>query len=131
MRGFIDNIQTLTGQNRDFRRVVYTARHIQLVLMTLEPGAEIGEEVHPDTDQFFRVEEGRGEVMIEGAMTRVERDMVIIVPAGARHNIRNTGKLPLKVYTLYAPPHHADGTVHHTKVEADKSTEHFAGITTE
>jgi mannose-6-phosphate isomerase-like protein (cupin superfamily) len=131
MRGFIDDIDVLTGHNRNFRRVVYTGRHIQLVLMSLEPGSEIGEEVHPDTDQFFRVEEGRGEVMIDGRVTAVQRDMVIVVPAGARHNLRNTGNLPLKLYTLYAPPHHADGTVHRTRAEADQSTEHFAGKTTE
>lgn len=131
MKGFIDDIDALTGNNRNFRSVVYTGRHIQLVLMSLEPGSEIGEEVHPDTDQFFRVEEGRGDVMIDGRLTTVQRDMVIVVPAGARHNLRNTGNLPLKLYTLYAPPHHADGTVHRTRAEADQSTEHFAGKTTE
>ena len=131
MKGFVGNIEERTVGNRDFRRVLYTGPHLQLVLMTLEPGVEIGEEIHSDTDQFFRVEEGEGEVMIDGRSTRIESEMAIIVPAGARHNIRNTGRNPLRLYTLYAPPHHEDGTVHHTKEEAERSTEHFAGRTTE
>lgn len=131
MKGFIDNIEEQTHRNRDFRRVIYTGPHLQLVLMTLEPGEGIGEEVHEESDQFFRVEEGKGVVLIDGHETRIESGVAILVPAGARHNIRNTGHKPLKVYTLYAPPHHADGTVHHTRAEAALATEHFAGKTTE
>jgi mannose-6-phosphate isomerase-like protein (cupin superfamily) len=99
--------------------------------MALAPGEEIGEEVHADRDQFFRVEEGKGEVWIDGRMTNVEDDFAIVVPAGALHNLKNTGRKPLKLYTLYAPPEHADGTVHATKAEALASTEHFAGQVTE
>jgi mannose-6-phosphate isomerase-like protein (cupin superfamily) len=131
MKGFIGDIEDRTEANRDFRRVLYTGQHLQLVLMALKPGEEIGEEVHPDTDQFFRVEEGEGEVWIDGRETRIESDTAIVVPAGARHNIRNTSHEPLKLYTLYAPPHHADGTVHHTRADAERATEHFAGKTTE
>lgn len=131
MKGFLDDIEKRTESNRDFRRVLYTGRHMQLVLMSLEPGEEIGEEVHEDTDQFFRVEDGKGEVTIDGRTTSIESDVAIVVPAGARHNIRNTGDDDLKLYTLYAPPHHADGTVHHTREDAERATEHFAGKTTE
>jgi len=119
MNGFIGDIEDRTEDNRDFRRVLYTGAHLQLVVMCLSPGEEIGEEVHDHTDQFFRVEEGKGEVSIDGHATRIESDMAILVPAGARHNVRNTGKKPLKLYTLYAPPQHADGTVHHTRADAE------------
>ena len=118
MTGFIDNIEDRTSKNRDFRHVAFTGPHMQLVLMTLLPGQEIGEEIHHDTDQFFRVEEGSGEVWMDGVSTRIDDDTVIVIPAGARHNIVNTGHKPLKMYTIYAPPHHADGTVHHTKADA-------------
>jgi mannose-6-phosphate isomerase-like protein (cupin superfamily) len=131
VKGFIGDIQGRTEENRNFRRVLYTGPHLQLVLMALLPGEEIGEEVHEDTDQFFRVEKGKGEVWIDGKKTKVESDMAIVVPAGARHNIRNTGEKPLQLYTIYAPPHHADGTVQATKAEAEASKEHFAGQTTE
>lgn len=131
MKGFIGDIEGMAESNRDFRRVLYTGPHMQLVLMTLEPGEEIGEEIHDSTDQFFRVEDGRGEVTIDGTDRPIEEDFAIVVPAGARHNIRNTGKKPLRLYTLYAPPQHADGTVHHTRAEAETSSEHFAGLTTE
>ena len=131
MKGFVDNIEDLTKDNSDFRRVLYTAKKIQLVLMALRPGEEIGEEVHHDGDQFFRVEKGKGEIWIDGVMTKVEDDMAMIVPAGARHNVRNTGNKPLKLYTLYAPPEHIDGTVHATKSDASASKEHFDGKTTE
>ena len=131
MRGFIGEIEDRTEANSDFRRVLYTGPHMQLVLMALQPGEQIGEEVHESTDQFFRVEGGKGVVSIDGHDTRIESDDAIVIPAGARHNIKNTGHKPLKLYTLYAPPQHADGTVHHTKAEADRSEEHFAGKTTE
>ena len=131
MKGFVADIETLTEDNTDFRRVVYTGKHLQLVLMALKPGEEIGSEVHEDRDQFFRVEAGRGEVVIDGNTTPVRADMAIIVPAGARHNVRNTGEAPLKLYTLYAPPEHREGTVHATKADADADHEHFDGTTTE
>jgi mannose-6-phosphate isomerase-like protein (cupin superfamily) len=131
MRGFIDDIEEMTEHNSDFRRVLYTGRRLQLVLMSIEPGEDIGEEVHPDRDQFFRVEKGQGEVWIDGRRTKIKSDVAIVVPAGARHNITNTGDKPLKLYTLYGPPEHADGTVHTTKADAVKSTEHFSGETTE
>lgn len=131
MKGFIGDIEGRTETNNDFRRVLYTGPHMQLVLMALRPGEEIGEEVHETTDQFFRVEDGKGEVSIDGRVTRIESDTAIVIPAGARHNLQNTGQKPLKVYTLYAPPQHEDGTVHRTKAEAERSEEHFAGKTTE
>ncbi|WP_242356229.1 cupin domain-containing protein [Anaeromyxobacter sp. SG64] len=131
MRGFVDDIEDRTEENTDFRRVLYTGKNLQLVLMALRPGEEIGEEVHEDRDQFFRVEKGKGEVSIDGKRTKVEGDSAIVVPAGARHNVRNTGDEPLKLYTIYAPPEHVDGTVHATKAAADASEEHFDGRTTE
>ena len=131
MKPFIDDIETRTETNPDFRHVLYTGPNLQLVLMSLPPGEDIGEEVHAHTDQFFRVEEGKGEVVIDGRATRIESDVAIVIPAGARHNVRNTGHKPLKMYTLYAPPHHPAGTVHHTKAEAERSEERFAGGLTE
>jgi mannose-6-phosphate isomerase-like protein (cupin superfamily) len=131
MKGFVDDIEKLTEENGDFRRVLYTGKEMQLVLMALEPGEEIGSEVHEDRDQFFRVEAGRGEIVIDGNTSQVQADMAMIVPAGARHNVRNTGSEPLKLYTLYAPPEHREGTVHATKAEADADHEHFDGKTTE
>lgn len=131
MKGFVGDIEKMTEQNSDFRRVLYTGGQLQLVLMTIRPGEDIGEEVHPDRDQFFRVEDGKGEVWIDGHMTAIEAASGVVVPAGARHNLKNTGATPLKLYTLYGPPEHVDGTVHATKAEALASTEHFAGQTTE
>ena len=131
MKGFIDDIESLTLGNADFRRVVYTGREMQLVLMTIPPGGEIGEEVHEDRDQFFRIEGGQGEVLIDGTWTKVGSDWAIIVPSSARHNVRNTGTEPLKLYTIYAPPEHVDGTVHRTKSDAEHAHEHFDGRTTE
>ena len=129
MKGFVDDIQQLTKDNTDFRRVLYTGKHLQLVLMTLRPGEEIGEEVHEDRDQFFRIESGSGEVRIDGVRSTIKDDDAIIVPAGARHNIVNTGGKPLQLYTLYGPPEHKDGTVHATKALVRE--EHFDGRTTE
>lgn len=131
MKGYIDDIEERAEGNDYFRHVLYTGKHLQLVLMSLEPGEDIGEETHTDVDQFFRVEEGKGEVLIDGHKTKIESDMAILVPAGARHNITNTGNRPLKLYTLYGPPNHADGTVHVTREEAEASKEHFEGVTTE
>ena len=130
-KGFIENIEDRTAANSDFRRVIYTAQHMQLVLMSLGAGEEIGEEVHAESDQFFRVETGTGEVWMNGTATAIEDGFAIVIPAGVRHNIRNTGRTPLRVYTLYAPPHHADGTVHATRADANAAEEHFAGKTTE
>ena len=129
MRGFVEDIERLTEENTDFRRVLYTAEHLQLVLMALKPGEDIGEEVHEDRDQFFRIETGSGEIVIDGAVSPVRGDMAIVVPAGARHNLRNTGTELLRLYTLYAPPEHRHDTVHRTK--ADVTEEHFDGKTSE
>ena len=129
MKGFVENIEQLTLDNTDFRRVLYTGKHLQLVLMTLQPGDDIGEEVHDGHDQFFRIESGKGEVLIDGTRHPVQDDDAVIVPAGARHNVTNTGDAPLKLYTLYAPPEHKDGVIHPTK--ADANEEHFDGVTTE
>lgn len=131
MRGFVDDIEELTAENTDYRRVLYTARNLQLVLMALQPGEEIGEEVHDDGDQFFRVEKGKGEIWIDGTVSKIKSDMAMIVPAGARHNVKNTGDKPLKLYTIYSPPEHIDGTVHPTKADADAAHEHFDGKTSE
>ena len=132
-RGFCDDIEELTEENEDFRRVLYTGKHLQLVLMTLQPGEEIGEEVHDDRDQFFRIEEGEGVIDIDGKANEVEDDIAVIVPAGARHNVRNTGDEPLRLYTLYGPPEHKDGVVQSTKAEADArhEQEEWDGATTE
>ncbi|WP_044549376.1 cupin domain-containing protein [Mesorhizobium japonicum] len=131
MKGFVGDIEDLTEENNAFRRVLYTTRRMQLVLMALQPGEEIGAEVHHDRDQFFRVEKGTGEIWIDGVASDIKSDMAMIGPAGARHNVKNTGKKPLKLYTLYAPPEHMDGTVHATKADAEASKEHFNGKTTE
>jgi len=130
MKGFVQNIESAAVKNDDFRRVLYTARHCQLVLMALRPGEEISAEVH-ELDQFFRVEEGIGEAVLDGVATAIQAGFAIIVPAGAHHNIINTGSLPLKLYTLYAPPNHRDGVVHHTRDDAERDDEHFDGKTTE
>lgn len=131
MKGFAENIEKLTEENDLFRKVLYTGQNLQLVLITLQPGEEIGEEVHDDRDQFFRFETGRGEVKIDETSYRVKADDGVIVPAGARHNVVNTGDEPLRLYTIYGPPEHRDGTIHRTKAEADASHEHFNGRTTE
>jgi mannose-6-phosphate isomerase-like protein (cupin superfamily) len=133
MKGYVDNIEEATTANEDFRRVLYTGKYLQLVLMTLQPGEEIGEEVHEDRDQFFRIEEGEGEVRIDGAPSSIEDDFAVIVPAGARHNVINTGDQPLRFYTLYGPPEHKDGRVHRDKAQAerDHDADHWDGETTE
>ena len=133
MNGYHENIETLTADNADFRRVLYTGKTLQLVLMTLQPGEEIGAEVHDDRDQFFRFEQGQGVVDIDGVENRVEDGSGVIVPAGARHNVRNTGDAPLKLYTLYGPPEHLDGITQATKADADArhADEEWDGGTTE
>lgn len=131
MKGFVDDIEKLTEENSDFRRVVYTGHAMQLVLMSIEPGDEIGEEVHPDIDQFFRIEAGEGEISIDGHVHKVKADDGIIVPQGASHNVKSVGSGPLKLYTIYGPPEHVDGTVHKTCAEANAAHGHFDGRTTE
>jgi len=132
MKGFITEIERATLENDEFRRVLYTARHCQLVVMAIPAGGEIGEEVHEDGDQFLRIEEGEGIAILNGEERPLTDGTVVIVPAGVRHNIKNTSKdEALKLYTLYAPPHHKDKTVHATKAEAEVDTEHFDGVTTD
>jgi mannose-6-phosphate isomerase-like protein (cupin superfamily) len=131
MKGFVANIEDLTENNADFRRVLYTGHNLQLVLMSLRPGEDIGLETHSDRDQFFRVETGAGEVWIDGATTPVQADDAFVVPAGAQHNVVNTGTEPLRIYTIYGPPEHRDGVVHPTKADAEANEEHFDGKTTE
>ena len=133
MKGFHDDIEKLTVGNSDFRRVIYTGGHLQLVLMTLQPGDEIGAEVHADRDQFFRFEKGNGKVDIDNHTYDVEDGSGVIVPAGARHNVRNTGDAQLMLYTLYGPPEHKDQVVQSTKAEADRRHPHeeWDGATTE
>ncbi|MCX6785766.1 MAG: cupin domain-containing protein [Candidatus Komeilibacteria bacterium] len=132
MKGYHGNIEQITLDNENFRQVLYTAKHSQLVAMSLKPNEEIGEEIHEESDQFFRFETGQGKAIIDGNEYKLEDGDVIIVPAGAKHNIINTssGKA-LKLYTLYCPPHHADGTIHATKEQTLGDDEKFAGQTTE
>lgn len=131
MKGFVTNIEQEALENEDFRRVLYTAKHCQLVVMSIPPGTDIGAETH-QLDQFIRVEEGEGKSVLDG----VERDLTdgsaVVIPAGTHHNIINTSTSDaLKLYTVYAPPNHKDGTVHPTKADAEKDEEHFDGQTTE
>lgn len=130
MKGFVQNIEKLAEGNQDFRRVLYTAKNCQLVLMSLKPKEEIGMEVHK-LDQFFRVEEGSGEAILDDVRTPISEGFVILIPAGTNHNIVNVGDRPLKLYTLYAPPNHRDGVVHHTSEDAAADNEKFDGKTTE
>jgi mannose-6-phosphate isomerase-like protein (cupin superfamily) len=130
MNGYVENIETITTNNADFRQVLYTAKHCQLVVMALKPEEDIGTEVHT-LDQFFRVEEGAGEAILDGVRTAIQAGFAVIVPAGTKHNIVNTGAVPLKLYTIYAPPNHRDGVVHHTRADAEADTEHFDGKTSE
>ena len=130
MKGFIQDIESIAVDNREFRRVLYTAKSCQLVVMALKPQEEIGAEVH-ELDQFFRVEEGTGEAVLDGVRTEIRPGFAVLVPARTRHNIVNTGSVPLKLYTLYAPPNHRDGVVHHSRADAEKDSEHFDGKTPE
>lgn len=123
MTGYVTNIEKDTLENEDYRRVLYTGRYTQLVLMTIQPGDEIGEERHEGHDQFIRVEAGEGMVTLDGARHRLSDGMIVVIPSGALHNVVNTSRSePLRLYTLYSPPEHADGTVHRTK--ADEPPEH-------
>jgi len=130
MKGFVQNIEDVAVENDAFRRVLYTAKNCQLVVMALKPKEEIGMEIH-QLDQFFRVEEGTGEAVLDGVRTAISAGFAVLVPAGANHNIINTGSVPLKLYTLYAPPNHRDGVAHRTRDEAEADNEHFDGKTTE
>ncbi|NUN11619.1 cupin domain-containing protein [Candidatus Micrarchaeota archaeon] len=129
--GFIGQIEKITKKNSNFRRVLYTSKHLQLVIMTLKPGEDIGEEKHDDVDQFFRFESGKGKVEINKKMHTVKDGDAVIVPAGALHNVINTSTTPLKLYTLYSPPEHKDQIVRKTKVSALTKEEHYEGKTTE
>ncbi|MBP6930215.1 cupin domain-containing protein [Patescibacteria group bacterium] len=132
MKGFHANIEKDTLENDNFRKVLYSGKHCQLVLMSLLPSEDIGDEVHPENDQFFRFEEGHGKVLIDGNEYAVEDGSAIIVPAGAKHNIINTSDSEeLKMYTIYAPAHHKDGVVRKTKKEALEDEPEFDGVTTE
>ena len=130
MKGFVQNIEDIAVKNEEFRRVLYTAKNCQLVVMALTPKEEIGADVHK-LDQVFRVEEGTGEAVLDGVRTLISAGFAVLVPAGTNHNIINTGIAPLKLYTLYSPPNHRDGVVHHTRAEAENDNEHFDGKTTE
>jgi len=132
MKGFFSNIEKDTVENSNFRKVLYTSKHSQLVLMSLKPGEEIGMEVHPDNDQFFRFEKGNGKCIIDGNEYEVTDGVAIVVPAGAEHNVINISQSEdLKLYTIYSPAHHKDGIVRATKEEAMNNEEDFDGVTTE
>lgn len=130
MKGFVQNIEKISVENQDFRRVLYTAKNCQLVVMSLKPKEEIGMEIHK-LDQFFRVEEGTGEAILDDVKTQISAGFVILIPAGTNHNIVNTGETSMKLYTLYAPPNHRDGVVHRTRSDATADNEKFDGKTTE
>ncbi|MDD3102410.1 MAG: cupin domain-containing protein [Patescibacteria group bacterium] len=132
MKGFNANIEKDTLENKNFRKVLYTGKHSQLVLMSLLPKEEIGMEIHNDNDQFFRFEAGQGKVIIDGNEYEVGNGTAIVVPAGAKHNVINTSEVEdLKLYTIYSPAHHKDGIVRATKEEAETNGEEFDGKTTE
>ena len=132
MKGFNTNIEKVALENNNFRKVLYTGKHSQLVLMSLRPKEEIGMEVHADNDQFFRFEKGQGKCIIDGNEYTLTDGSVIIVPAGARHNIINVSESEtLKLYTLYSPAHHKNGIIRATKAEAEVDGPEFDGVTTE
>ena len=132
MKGFHANIEEETLANANFRKVLYTGQHSQLVLMSLKPNEEIGMEVHTENDQFFRFESGNGKCIIDGNEYEVRDGSAIVVPAGAQHNVINTsGTKDLKLYTIYSPAHHKDGIIRSTKGEAEANEEDFDGVTTE
>ena len=131
MKGYVENIEKLSLENENFRRVLYTAKSSQLVVMSLKPGEDIGEEVH-NLDQFIRCESGEGRAVLDGVGHAITDGFVVVVPAGAKHNIINTSSdKKLKLYTLYSPPNHRDGVVHETKAQAEADEEHFDGKTSE
>ena len=128
MKGLVTNIEKATLENENSRQVLYTGMSSQLVLMTIQPGDEIGSETH-DLDQFIRIEAGQAVVTLDGVNHDVEDDWAVVIPAGTEHNVVNNGDEPLRLYSIYSPPEHKDGTVHATK--ADDKEEHFDGVTTE
>ncbi len=130
MKGYIVDIEKETKDNDNFRKVLYTGKNSQLVVMSIEAGDEIGEEVH-DLDQFIRIEDGRGKAVLDNIEHALEDDFAVVVPAGTKHNIVNTGDKPLKLYTIYSPPEHRDGVIHKTRADAIDDEEHFDGKTTE
>mgnify|MGYP001617936710 CR=1 FL=1 len=130
MKGYVVNIEKETLGNANFRKVLYTDKNSQLVLMSLAPGEEIGEEIH-QLDQFIRIEKGSGKTVLGGVEYPITDGWAIVVPQGTKHNVINTGTEPMKIYTVYSPPNHKDGTVHATKAEAEGSSEHFDGIISE
>ena len=132
MKGFHINIEEETIKNNSFRKVLYTGSRSQLVLMSLRPKEDIGEEIHPDNDQFFRFEKGVGKCIIDGNEYDIKDGVAIVIPKGAKHNIINTsGTEDLKMYTIYSPAHHKDGVIRATKEEAEKDSPEFDGVTTE
>ncbi|MEX1063762.1 MAG: cupin domain-containing protein [Candidatus Paceibacterota bacterium] len=131
MKGYVDNIERLTLENNNFRKVLYTAKHSQLVVMSLKPGEDIGEEVH-DLDQFLRIDAGNGKAILDGVEHEIEDGYAVIVPAGTKHNILNTSTdKEMKIYTIYSPPNHRDGIIHETREQAMADEEHYDGKTTE
>jgi mannose-6-phosphate isomerase-like protein (cupin superfamily) len=130
MKGYVVNIEKATRENENFRTVLYTAKNSQLVVMRLKPGEDIGEEVH-QLDQFLRIEQGAGKAVLNGVDHNIESEWAVVVPAGTRHNIINTSQDEMKLYTVYSPPNHKDGTIHFTKADAEAHEEHFDGRTTE
>lgn len=132
MKGFKMSIDKATVDNSNFRKVLYTSQHCQLVLMSLKPKEEIGEETHPDNDQFFRIESGYGKCVIDGHEYEIKDGDAVVVPAGAKHNIINMDSAAdLKMYTIYSPAHHKDGIIRSTKKEAEINEAEFDGVTTE
>jgi mannose-6-phosphate isomerase-like protein (cupin superfamily) len=124
MKGFVSNIENDTLENNNFRKVLYTGTYGQVVVMSLLPNEEIGMEVHTDTDQFFRIDSGEGKVIIDGEESLISDGFAVVVPAGSQHNVINTSsEKALKLYTIYMPPHHVDGTIHTTKAEAEADEE--------
>jgi mannose-6-phosphate isomerase-like protein (cupin superfamily) len=132
MKGFKTNIDQATVDNNNFRKVLYTSKHSQLVLMSLKPKEEIGEETHPDNDQFFRIESGNGKCIIDGNEYVIKTGDAVVIPAGAKHNLINIDNAAeLKMYTIYSPAHHKDGITRTTKKEAETNGAEFDGVTTE
>lgn len=130
MKGFVSNIEDDSKNNENFRKVLYTSKFSQLVVMNLLPGEDIGEEIH-NLDQFLRIETGKGTAILDGVEYRISDGFAVVVPAGTKHNVVNTSDKPMKLYTIYSPPNHRDGVVHKTKEEAERDDEHFDGKTTE
>ena len=131
MKGHIINLEKTTLENTFFRKVLYTAKHSQLVVMSLKPSEDIGEEIH-QLDQFIRCEAGEGKAILDGVSHKISDGFSVVIPAGTKHNIINTSnRKPLKLYTLYSPPNHRDGVIHNTKAAAEAGEEHFDGVTTE